>query len=126
MVYLKRTKARPNLDELSSGEAQYVQQHFDIYAGEVIVSGQAVAWNEVEQVEVATAARVAGPAGWIVRHVVHGNERYHVGLYFGRNEAIISNVTLDVARYLVQCVAYYATLPVRYTGVEGLVPVIEE
>ncbi|MEO8610086.1 MAG: hypothetical protein ABI690_19485 [Chloroflexota bacterium] len=126
MVYLQRIKARPSPEDLTPGEARFVQHSFDPYAGEVLVGGQAVAWNAIEEVEVAVSARAAGPAGWLVRHIVHGNERYHVGLYFGQNEAIVPNVTLNVARYIVQCVAFFAPLPVRYTGPDGLSPVMNE
>ena len=126
MVYLQRTKARPSLEDLKSGEAKFVQTTFDLYAGEVLVDGQTIAWDEIEEVEVAVSPRTAGPAGWVVRYMVHGNERYHVGLYFGRQEAIVPNVTLNVARYIVQCVAFFAPLPVRYTGPDNLVPVIDE
>jgi hypothetical protein len=126
MVYLQRIKARPSLEDLTPGEARFVQQSFDPCAGEVLVDGYALAWNEIEEVEVALSPRAAGPAGWLVRHVVHGNERYHVGLYSGRDEAIIPNVTLNVARYIVQCVAFFAPGVVRYTGPDGLVPVVNE
>jgi hypothetical protein len=126
MVYLQRTKARPMPEDLSPGEAQFIHRAFDAYAGEVLVDGQAVAWNEIKEVEIAVSPRAAGPAGWLVRHMVHGNERYHVGLYFGRQEAIVPNVTLKVAQYIVQCIAYYAPLPIRYNGPDGLVPVIDE
>jgi len=125
MVYLQRIKARPSPDDLTPGEARYVQTVFDPYAGEVLMDEQVVAWNEIEEIEVATAARAIGPAGWVVRHLVHGNERYHVGLYFGRQEAIVPNVTLKVAGYIVQCVAFYAPLPVRYSGPDGLSPLVD-
>jgi hypothetical protein len=126
MVYLQRIKARPDIDALTPGEARFIRSTFDPYAGEVLVDGQSLTWDEIEEIEVAMAARVDGPAGWIVRHLVHGNERYHVGLYSGRREAIVPNVTLNVARYIVQCVAFYAPLPVRYTGPDGLSPTVDE
>ncbi|MBI5669575.1 MAG: hypothetical protein HZC41_16355 [Chloroflexi bacterium] len=122
MVYLQRLKALPSPDDLTPAEARYVQEHFDTYAGEVIVNGQAIPWNWINEVEVAKAARAAGPAGWVVRHLVHGDERYHVGLYFGQMEAVLSNVTLNIARHIVQTIAYYAPAPVRYTGPDGLTP----
>jgi hypothetical protein len=126
MVFLQRIKVRPNPDDLTEGEARFIHEYFDVYAGEVIVDKQTIRWNEIDEIEVAQAARVIGPAGWIVRHFVHGNERYHVGLYFGQQEAVVRNVTLTVARYIVQCVAFYAPLPVRYTGLADLSPLIEE
>ncbi len=126
MLYLKRTNLRPNTHDLNAGEIQFLQQHFDPYSNEVVVAGQTVRWNEIEEVEIVLSPRAAGPAGWIVRNLVHGNERYHVGLYFGRQEAVVPNVTLKVARYITQCIAYYSPLPVRFTGPEGLSPLIEE
>ena len=126
MVFLQRIKARPSLEDLTPGEARFIHQAFDPYAGEVLVDGQTLAWNEIEEVEVAVSPRTAGPAGWMVRYLVHGNERYHVGLYFGRGEAIVPNVTLNVACYVVQCVAFFAPLPVRYTGPDGLSPIVDE
>ena len=126
MRYLQRIKARPDIDALTPGEVRFVRNTFDPYAGEVLVDGQSVGWDEIQEVEVATAARMIGPAGWVVRHLVHGNERYHVGLYFGHQEAIVPNVTLNVARYIVQCIAFYAPLPIRYTGPDGLSPTVDE
>jgi hypothetical protein len=126
MAFLQRIKTRPSPDDLTPGEARFVHHAFDPYAGEVLVDGQAVAWNDIEEVEVAVAPRAAGPAGWLVRHVVHGNDRYHVGIYYGQQEAIVPNVTYNVARYLVQCVAFFAPLPVRYTGPDGLSPLVDE
>jgi hypothetical protein len=126
MPYLQRTKARPELDDLPPAEARGLHHRFDPYAGEVIVEGQSIAWNEIEEVEVALAPRAAGPAGWVVRYLVHGDQRYHVGLYFGREEAILPNVTLAVARYVVECVAFYAPQPVRFTGPDDFAPLTEE
>ena len=124
--YLRRLKARPSPDDLPPAEARLAQHRFDPYAGEVLVDGQSVGWNEIEEVEVALSRRAAGPAGWLVRYLVHGDDRYHVGLYFGREEAILTNVTLAVARYVVECVAYFAPQPVRYSGPDNLAQVIEE
>lgn len=123
MVYLQRLKVRPSLDDLTAAEARAMQERFDPYAGEVIVNGQAIPWNWIEEVEVAKSARAAGPAGWLVRHLVHGDERYHVGLYFGQMEAVLTNISLNAARYVVQTIAYYAPAPVKYSGPEGLTPV---
>lgn len=122
-MYLQRLKARPSLDDLPAAEARYIHQHFDIYAGEVVVHQQPIAWDAIEAVEVVKSPRASGPAGWFVRHVVHGDERYHVGLYFGRQEAVLPNVSLSIARFIVQSVAFYAPVPVRYVGPDGLSPV---
>ncbi|MCB9449841.1 MAG: hypothetical protein H6672_00285 [Anaerolineaceae bacterium] len=124
-MILKRLKVVPDYDALTPGESHYVLTTFDIYAGEVVVNGQPVRWNELTEVEVVKAARYGGLSGWLVRHLVHGEDRYHVGLYAGEEEYILTNVTLNTARYVVQSVAYYAPQPVRYTGIDGLSPLIE-
>jgi hypothetical protein len=126
MPYLQRSKVRPELDDLTSAEARTVRNTFDPYAGEVIVEGQSIGWNEIEEVEVAVAARAGGPAGWVVRYLVHGDQRYHVGLYFGQDEAVLRNVTLNIAKYVVQTVAFYAPQSVRYTGPADLVPLTDK
>jgi hypothetical protein len=125
-MYLQRLNVRPSLDDLTPPEAHFVQSHFDPYAGEVIVNQDSIAWTEIEEIEVARAPRVGGPAGWIVRRFIHGDERYHVGLYFGRNEAVLPNVSLNVAQYVVKTVAFYAPHPVRYTGPDGLFSLADE
>lgn len=126
MPYLQRSKARPELDDLTTSEARTVRHTFDPYAGEVIVDGQSIGWNEIDEIEVAVAARAAGPAGWLVRYFVHGDQRYHVGLYMGHDEAIIRNVTLNIARFVVLSVAFYAPQPIRYKGPADLVPLTDE
>jgi hypothetical protein len=125
MAYLKRILARPSLDDLTPAEARMVSERFDPYAGEVLLDGEPVNWEEIDEVEVVRSPRAAGPAGWVVRHLVHGDERYHVGIYFGRLEMVLPNVSLNVARYIVQCVAYFSPAPVIYNGPEGLSPVSE-
>lgn len=123
MMYLQRLNVLPSLDDLTPAEARYLHEHFDAYAGEVIVNGQAIPWDWINEVEVVKSARAAGPAGWVVRHLVHGEQRYHIGLYFGTMEAVLSNVTLNIARHVVQTTAYHAPSPVAYTGPDGLSPV---
>lgn len=125
-MYLQRLKVRPSVEDLTQAEARYVQSHFDSYAGEVIVNGESIIWTEIEEIEVARAPRVSGLAGWIVRYFIHGDERYHVGIYFGHNEAVLPNVSLNVAQYIVRSVAFYAPNPVRYTGPEGLFSLADE
>lgn len=125
MAYLQRGKVRPNPDELTPAEVRYMQQHFEPYTTKLVVDGDTLIWNEIEEIEVVAAPRASGPAGWIVRNLIHGDERYHVGIYFGRNEAVLPNVTLNVARYIVESIAYFAPLPIRFKGPDGLVPVTE-
>jgi hypothetical protein len=120
--YLERLKARPNPDELSESERAYLAQHFDPFSGEVIIDGTSIRWDYLDEVEAVKAARAAGPSGWLVRAVM-GDDRYHVGLYYGKQEAVLPNVSLAIARYVVQTVAFYAPHPVRYKGIEGLSPI---
>lgn len=126
VTFLQRIKNRPNPDTLSPSESRYVRESFDPTSTDVLISGETIEWTEIDEVEVVISPRAGGPAGWLVRHFVHGTDRYHVGIYYGRNEAILPNVTLDVARYVVQCVAFFAPLPIRYKGPEGLSPVVVE
>lgn len=125
MPYLKRLKARPAPDELSPAEARYVLSAFDVYAGEVLIHDESFRWDEITEIEVAKAARYGGLAGWLVRYLVHGDERYHLGIYAGHREAVLPNITLNAARYVVQMVAYYAPVAVQYSGVEGLSPLVD-
>lgn len=126
MPYLQRAKVRPQPDDLPPAEARSIAKRFDPYAGEVLVDGQAVGWNEIEEIEVVVAPRAAGPAGWLVRYLVHGEERYHIGIYFGRQEAVLPNVRLTIVKYVLECIAFYAPLPIAYKGPADLVPLIEE
>jgi hypothetical protein len=124
-MYLERITYRPNMDALSDREKRYVQRHYDYTSTEVIVHGNAVPWDVIDSVEVVVAARAAGPSGWLVRRLV-GSDRYHVGLYFGRQELVLPNVSLALAKYIVEVLAYHAPYPVQYTGPDDLVPLRED
>ncbi|MEZ4668722.1 MAG: hypothetical protein R3E39_12490 [Anaerolineae bacterium] len=126
LIFLQRIKNQPNPESLSAAESRYVREMFDPGSREVVVNGEVIEWTEIDEVEVALSPRAAGPAGLFVRYFVHAEDRYHVGIYFGRSEAILPNVTLAVAKYVVQCIAFYAPLPIRYKGPEGLSPVVRE
>ena len=73
----------------------------------------------------AKAAREGGPAGWFVRKVIYAGDRYHVGVYFGSDELVLTNVTLEAAQFVVQTIAYYANNAIRYTGARRYRPVTE-
>lgn len=122
MTYLQRSSARPIVTDLAQDVARLLAESFDAYGLEVIVNGEPLRWDEITEVEVAKAARAVGPAGWIVRHMVHGEERYHVGIYAGTREHIIPNVPLEAVRAILHALAYYAPRPIRYTGPADLVP----
>lgn len=126
MAYLLRLEARPNPNNLSDDDRQFVERHFQINADEVTFNEQAMELNRVQEIEVAKAARSSGPAGWLVRKMLYGGDRFHVALYAGRNELVLPNVTLDVAQYVVQTIAFFARYnTLKYTGPEGISPISE-
>lgn len=119
--YLMRLKVRPDENKLTDAERNHLRQHFDPYAGEVVINGETIDWRTIDEVEVAKAARTRGPSGWFVKGI-YGGDRYHVGVYYGAYEAVLLNVTLNSAEYVVRMIAYYAPQRIRYSGVEGLSP----
>lgn len=126
MTFLQRINYRPTTEKLAEADANFVVNRFDAYGAEMVLDGQVVPWHVIEEVEVVVAPHAAGLAGWIVKNVLlRGEERYHVGVYFGRQEAILPNVTWDVARYVVENIAYYAGQKIKFTGPEDLVPLTE-
>lgn len=126
MPYLQRQPTRPNPDVLSASDHKYLQEHFNIYGGSLTVHGQPVDWAAIEEIEVVVAPHIAGPAGWFVRHLVVREERYHVGLYSGQDELVLPNLPLPVAQYIVNCVAHFAPLPVRYSGLPDFAATSDE
>ena len=125
MLYLQHSSIRPNPDVLSQEDSRFIQEHFNIYGGNLTVEGQPVDWSAIEEIEVVVAPHIAGPAGWFVRRVVIREERYHIGLYSGRDEIVLPNLTLVVAKYIVACIAHFAPLPVRYSGIPDFVRTTE-
>ena len=125
MAYLARVDKQPTMQNLSEDEKRTVEQRFDANAYEMNFDGQRVEWGWIDEVEIAKAAREGGPAGWIVKKLVFAGERYHIGVYFGQEEAVLTNVTLEIAKYVLATIAYYAIQNIRYSGLEGVVPVRE-
>lgn len=125
MPFLQRLNYRPNMDAIGERERESLARDFDPASTDVVIHGDAVQWSIIEEVEVAVAARSRGAAGWIVKHLVMSGERYHVALYFGREEHVLPNLTREAAEYVVRTVAYYAPKLVRYTGPEGFAPTVE-
>ena len=125
MLYLQRSPTRPNPDVLSPEDSRFIQEHFNIYGGNLTVEGQHLDWSSIEEIEVVVAPHISGPAGWFVRKVVVREERYHIGLYSGSSEIVLPNLTLAVAKYIVACIAHFTTLPVRYTGLPDFAPTTE-
>jgi len=126
MTYLQRINYRPTMADLREADQRFLTNHFDAYGAEAVINGQQIAWDEIEEVEVVLAPRAAGPAGWLGKtFFLNDEDRFHIGVYFGRQEAIMPNVPLDVAKYVVENIAYYASKRVRYKGPEDLVPITE-
>ncbi|MBC8170096.1 MAG: hypothetical protein H7X77_00420 [Anaerolineae bacterium] len=126
MAHLQRINYRPNTDNLNDSEKQYLQRHFDAYGAEIVINGDAIPWQTIDEVEVAKAARASGPAGWLVKTLVmNGAETYHVGIYFDHREAVLTNLTLNTAQYILKNIAYYAPNLVRYMGPADLIALTE-
>ena len=120
-----RIDQRPTMDGLSDEDRHTLDKRFDASAYEINVDGHRVEWAQIDEVEVAKAAREGGPAGWFVKKVIYAGDRYHVGVYFGRDELVLTNVSLEVAKFVVQTIAYYANRAIRFTGPEGIAAVTE-
>jgi hypothetical protein len=125
MPLLQRINYRPNLDAVSPKEQEMLARNFDPGSVDVIINGDTIRWDYIEEIEVALAARQKGLSGWLVKNLVMGGDRYHVAFYFGREEAVLINLTLPAAQYVVQTAAYYLTKRVKYTGPEGIAPTTE-
>jgi hypothetical protein len=126
MSYLQRLRERPDTDDLTEREMQYARSHFDIQTDEVFVDGSPVVWDQIDEVEVVKAPSVAGFIGLMSRQLL-GHDRYHIGIYFGKHyEAVLPNVSFNVARHIIREIAFHAPNPVRYKGIEGLSPVTNE
>ncbi len=126
MPYLAQIEQRPSIDDLSDEERRSIDKRFDANAYEINIEGRRVAWGRIDEVEIAQAARAAGPAGWFVKKMVFAGERYHVGVYFEGDEAVLTNITLATAQFVINTIAYYARQSVRYSGVEGIAPLRED
>jgi hypothetical protein len=127
MVYLQRIEERPTVDHLSPQEITQLGHMFIAYGAEMIVAGQAVRWEGVHEVEVVIAPHISGLSGWLVKTFFFRNEEhYHVGIYFDDDqEAVLPNITWEMARYVVLNVAFYATHNIRYVGPPELVAVTD-
>jgi len=126
MTHLQRIDYRPTAEGLRHDEERFLQEHFEAYGAEMLVSGDVVRWEHIDEVEVVPAPRIAGLAGWLVKLLFLKNEqRYHLGIYYGAREAILPNITWNTAQYVLLNVAYYAPNPIEYKGPEDLVPIAE-
>ena len=125
MYYLVRPKAAPRAETLPETEQRYIAEHFDAHPAELTVNHQVIRWQDIDEVEVVKAARQRTLAGWFVRNIIYTDDRYHVGIYVGSSEAVLTNISLSLATFIVFSIAYYMQKPITYSGVEGIVPVQE-
>lgn len=125
MPYLQRINYRPNMDALNEREKASLAEKFDVGSTDVIINGDVIRWEMIEEIEVAVAARSGGLSGWLVKHLVMGGDRYHVAFYFGREEAVLINLTLPAAQYVVSTAAYFLPKRVVYTGPDGIAALSE-
>ena len=122
MPYLMRMKASPNPDTLSRGELTDLTRIFDTYGAEVMSHGEPVGWDESKEVELVVAPTVGGLSTWVMSLFVNTEDRYHLGIYLGRDEAVVANISKRQVLYALSAIAYYAPNPVRYNGPEGFAP----
>jgi hypothetical protein len=126
MPFLQRLKERPVLDTLAEPDQHQLARHLLVEPDAMFIDGEPIPWAVIDEVEVAKAPDVAGPLGGLVRWFAHGgHESYHLAVYYGYREAVLSNISLAAAAFIVQTVAHHASRPVRYVGPEGLAPLTE-
>jgi len=124
MPYLLRPLSKPRLEGLSPADQRVIQQHFDANSVEINIDGQFLEYGRIDSIEVAVAARTRNPAGWFVRNVVYGGEpRYHIGIYYGRHELVLTNLTRDAVQYVTGVIAFYARNRIKYSGPEDIIPI---
>jgi hypothetical protein len=121
MQVLVPLSTAPREHDLTASDVQFLKNHLTVTNYEIVIDGQGIEWSKIDEVEVAKAARAGGPAGWLVKKAFYaGRDRYHVGVYSGRNELVLPNLSLEAAKYVVQTIAYYARERIRYTGPEDI------
>ncbi len=125
MAYLVRLGKAPSTNDLSQEEIALINRMFDVTPKTVTLNGVTFSWEDVTEIETAVAARSQSPAGWFVKKVIFGGERYHVAIYAGKDEAVLPNASRKVIEHIVQTIAYYAPRKIPYSGVEGISPVSE-
>lgn len=125
MAYLQRLSTPPSEDGLTDREREYIRTHFDLSPTEIVINGDAIRWDYVEEIEVAVAARSRGPSGWVLKNLIIGGDRYHLAVYYGYNESVLTNMTHNTVVFVLKMIAYYAPLRIRYTGPDDLVPLAE-
>ncbi|MEO0561503.1 MAG: hypothetical protein AAF125_05295 [Chloroflexota bacterium] len=122
MPYLMRMKVGPKADGLSTSEYHELGRVFDMREKEVFIHGEPVGWEEIEEVELVVAPQVGGLSSWILSKFVDMQDRYHLGIYLKRDEAVLANISKPQALYALNAIAYNAPNLVRYNGPDGFAP----
>lgn len=125
MAYLARVYELPSPDSLTEADRRTLDKRFDANAYELNFDGQPVDWTMIEEIEIVVAARQSTPAGWLLKKVVFAGDRYHIGVYFGKNEIVLTNLTLEAARFVAATIAHFAPSGVRYAGIPDFVATTE-
>lgn len=125
MAYLMRVNVRPDPDKLTSRERHQLEREFDTYAGEVRIHGEPVGWDEIEEVELVEAPTMGGLSSALLGWFINTKDRYHLGIYLNRDEAVLANISETQARYVLHAIAYYAPNLIFYKGPDGFVPLTE-
>ena len=123
MPYLQRQAQPPA--PLPADQQSQLDKRFNANAYQLSFDTGGVDWGLIETVEVAQAARLNNPAGWLLRKLIYSGERYHVGVYFGEHEIVLTNVSREMAAYVIHTIAYHTRQPIRYAGIEGIAQVVE-
>lgn len=123
MPYLLRPLSKPRLEGLSPADQKVIAPRFEANSVEFNIDGEFLEYSRIDTIEVAVAARTRNPAGWFVKNIVYGgDDRYHVGIYSGRHELVLTNLTRDVVQYVTGVIAFYARNRITYEGPEDIVP----
>jgi hypothetical protein len=116
----------PSEDELIDADRKFLTEHFQPGNYELVVDGKGIDWNKIDSIEVVTAPRTGGPAGWFVKKMIYnGQDRYHVAVYSGRYELVLPNLSPAAVKYVIRTIAYFARQRIPYSGPEGLTATAE-
>lgn len=125
-IYMLPGSTAPQEYDLSESDKRNLLAHFETTNYELVVDGDGLDWEKIDEVEVVIASRDKGPSGWFIRNIYFGGQdRYHVGVYSGRNELVLPNLTLPAAKYVVRTIAYYLRKRVKYQGPDDFVATVE-
>lgn len=125
-TYLLPASHAPSENELTDADKKFLSEHFQPASYELVVDDKGIDWNKIDSIEVVTAPRAAGPAGWFVKNMLYnGQDRYHVAVYSGRYELVLPNLSYAAVKYVIRMIAYFARQRIPYSGPDGLTATAE-